>query len=381
MLIGTEHEYSLNGPDFSPLPCSDRILAEVAGYPADETPFSGVLLGKELQKTVIEFIPPTPARNVPKLEASLFSGIEGFFSRFGSRYTLLGLGMHPLLTLDQTAVWEHGEREYYEAYDRIFGLRQHGWLNIQALQINLSYRDSDHLVALYNRVRALLPYLVAITAASPFVEGKSTGLADNRLRYYRENQDRIPEICENIVPERLNSLQEYLDSLERVYGALRRLDGDVLCDEWVASRGLIVRFSRPCIEIKALDEQECLRSDMAVCAFVRALLSCRDLALEEDRDTLLELTGNAMEKGTGALRPELQALYRRAYRAATKEDRFYLPYIKKKIEEGSLAEQMEREARNAGSIRAILPGLADSLRTNEPWVRPGSRPVFSKDIR
>ena len=369
MLIGTEHEYSLNRPDFSPLPESDRILSEVAGYPADETPFSGVLLGKELQKTVIEFIPPAPARSVPELEASLLPGLEGFYSRFGPRYTLLGLGMHPLLTLDQTSVWEHGEREYYEAYDRIFGLRQHGWLNIQALQINLSYRDNDDLVSLYNRVRALIPYLVAVTAASPFVEGKSTGLADNRLRYYRENQARIPEICQDIIPERLHSLQDYLDSLERIYGQLRRLDGAVLCDEWVASRGLIVRFSRPCIEIKALDEQECLRSDMAVCAFVRALLSCRDLSLEEDRDMLLELTGKAMEKGTDALRPELRALYRRAFRAARKDERQYLPYIERRIEEGSLAEQMAHEVRKAGSIREILPGLANALRTNEPWVR------------
>ncbi|MBP1928224.1 gamma-glutamyl:cysteine ligase YbdK (ATP-grasp superfamily) [Methanolinea mesophila] len=350
------------------MPCSDTILAEVAGYPADETPFSGVLLGKELQKTVIEFIPPAPARNVPELEASLLPGIEGFFSRFGSRYSLLGLGMHPLLTLDQTSVWDHGEHEYYQAYDRIFGLRQHGWLNIQALQINLSYRDTGHLVWLYNRVRALIPYLVAITAASPFVEGRPTGLADNRLRYYRENQARIPEICENIIPERLRSLQDYLDSLERIYGALRRLDGDILCDEWVASRGLIVRFSRPCIEIKALDEQECVRSDMAVCAFVRALVSCRDLSLEEDRDALVELTGKAMEGGTAALRPELRALYRKACRAATDEERRYLPYIERRIESGSLAEQMVREARNEGSIRALLPGLAGSLRTNEPWI-------------
>jgi hypothetical protein len=367
MLIGTEHEYSINAPDFTPLPESDRILGEVAGYPADETPFSGVLLGKELQKTVIEFIPPAPARNVPELEASLLPGIEGFFSRFGSRYTLLGLGMHPLLTLDQTAVWEHGEREYYQAYDRIFGLRQHGWLNIQALQINLSYQDNDHLVALYNRVRALLPYLIAVTAASPFVEGKSTGLMDNRLRYYRENQVRIPEICRDIVPERLDSLQDYLDSLERIYGELRCLDGDILCEEWIASRGLIVRFSRPCIEIKALDEQECLRSDMAVCAFVRGLLSCRDLALEEDRETLLDLTRKAMEGGTDALRPELRALYRKANRAAPGDERQYLPLIGRRIEEGSLAEQMEREARKAGSIREILPGLAEALRRNEPW--------------
>ena len=48
--------------------------------------------------------------------------------------------MHPLLTLEQTTYWDHDEQDYYQAYDRLFNIKQHGWLNIQALQINIPYR-------------------------------------------------------------------------------------------------------------------------------------------------------------------------------------------------------------------------------------------------
>ena len=367
MKIGTEHEYSVNSPDFDPLPVSDRIIEEISGSVAGEIPFAGLSLCKELQKTVIEFVPARPAATVHDLEMSILPGIDEFYRRFGDRYRLLGLGMHPLLRLGQTSVWDHDEQEYYAAYDRLFNIRQHGWLNIQALQINLEYRDESGLVDLYNRLRCIIPYLVAVTASSPLVEGKTTGLMDNRLVYYQENQRQIPLICNRIIPEKIGSLKDYLSVQEEIYSELRRRDADILCEEWVTSGGLIIRFSRPCIEIKALDEQECLRSDMAVCAFVRALLRCRSLALEEDRDSLVGLTREVIEKGTAAVRPELEVLYKKACGAATRDERRYLPLIGERITDGSLAEQMRARLDQGGDIRGMLKELSESLRSNVPW--------------
>ena len=68
----------------------------------------------------------------------------------------------------------------YQTYDRLFNIRQHGWLNIQALQVNLSYAGEKDLLMQYNRIRTLLPYLVALSASSPMVEGSLTGAMDNR---------------------------------------------------------------------------------------------------------------------------------------------------------------------------------------------------------
>ncbi len=367
MTIGTEHEYTINNRAFQPLPVSDEILSEVCGKTESEASFGKVTLCKELQKTVLEFIPKKPSDSLFELEDQVFSGISRFYHRFGNRYRLLGLGMHPTLTLDQTRVWDHDEGEYYEIYDRLFSIQQHGWLNIQALQINVSYSNDEELVSQYNTISSLLPYLIAITASSPFVEGKLTGSVDNRLIAYRQNQEQIPILCNDIIPVKINSVSDYRNLLKKMYRELRKRNAGILCEEWVNSHGAIVRFSRKCIEVKALDGQECVRSDMAVCAFLRALIRSRNLDTEDNRETLLELTDTAIHKGTELLRPELLQMFSWAEKAATREEQTYLPIIKNRICHGSLGEQIRDRFEITGDIRQILGELEHSLRTNRCW--------------
>ena len=367
MTIGTEHEYSINDNNFRPLPVSDLILKSICGRYESEILFGDVKLGKELQKTVLEIIPRTPAEEISGLEAHIHRGVRKFSDIFRDRYHLLGLGMHPTLTLDETAVWDHDEGEYYEIYDRLFNIRQHGWLNIQALQINLSYRNEKDLVGTYNRIRSLLPYLIAVTASSPMVEGKLTGSCDNRLLYYRKNQKEIPQICNNILPDKIRAVADYRSAQEEVFASLREHGADILCEEWVNSSGLIIRFSRKCLEIKALDEQESVHSDMAVCAFVRSLLRCRSLSLESDEGALHSIMEQAITKGTEGLRPELTKLYSAAWQTATEDERRFLPVIKERIEKGSLAELMTGRFFREPEITPVLAELAACLKENRSW--------------
>jgi hypothetical protein len=367
MTIGTEHEFSINDPQFSPLPVSDTILKEICGSYESEILFGDIKLGKELQKTVLEMVPRNHAESIAVLEGQLMRGIRKFSHIFRDRYQLLGLGMHPTLKLEETAVWDHDEGEYYEAYDRLFGIRQHGWLNIQALQVNLSYSGEKDLVTHYNRLRSLLPYLIAVTAASPIVEGKSTGTTDNRLLYNRENQKEIPLICNRIIPEKIGSVRDYRREQETIFAELRERDAAILCEEWVNSGGVIIRFSRKCLEIKALDEQDCIRSDMAVCAFIRSLLRCGSLSLEQDQEALLALTEDAIRGGTAGLRPELEQMYTKAWGHATAEERLYLPLIRERIEHGSLAELVRDRFEREREITPVLADLARSLKTNVPY--------------
>lgn len=367
MTIGTEHEYSINDACFNAVPVSDQIIKTICGSFESEILFGDVKLGKELQKHVLEFIPRFPVDDLSQLEAQLVSGIQKFYRIFPDRYQILGLGMHPTLTLDKTAVWDHDEGEYYAAYDRLFNIRQHGWLNIQALQINLSYAGDKELVALYNRLRPLLPYLVAITASSPMVEGRLTGFADNRLRYYMANQKEIPRICNRIIPEKIRNAGEYCSAQEEIFAELRQRDATILCEEWVNSSGIIIRFSRKCLEIKALDEQESIRSDMAVCAFIRALLRCRSLPVETDQDQLIALMERAIRDGTASMHPELEKLYTIAWQKATDDERRYLPVIEDRIQNGSLAEQIIRRFNEDRDMVPILSAMAHCLRFNSPY--------------
>lgn len=368
--IGTEHEYSINDRDWNPLPISDKIIERISGAVEHEVSFGGIKISKELQKHALELIPARPG-SLSFLEENLFRGLTELYRATNNEYKFLGLGMHPLLTLDRTTYWDHDEQEYYHTYDRLFNIRQHGWLNIQALQVNIPFQSKEEMVVVFNRIRSLIPYLVAVSASSPFVEGRLTSYMDNRLVYYRENQRRIPSICNDILPERLESAKDYVKINRGIYRELKSCGADILCREWVNSRGLIVRFTRSCVEVKAIDEQECLRSDMAVTAFLMALLRS-DIVLEEDEDALRSVLEEAMKRGVSGLRPELERLYFAAQKSATKEERIYLPIVARRIEQGSLAELMAQKFKETGEIKPLLDEMEWSLRENRPYsIEPG----------
>jgi gamma-glutamyl:cysteine ligase YbdK (ATP-grasp superfamily) len=367
--IGTEHEYSINDKDFRPLPISDKIIEGISGAVSDEVPFGGISLSKELQKHVLELIPARPG-TLGFLEESLYRGLCDLYRATNYEYGFLGLGMHPLLNLGETTYWDHDEQDYYQAYDRLFNIKQHGWLNIQALQINVPYEDE--LVSMFNKIRALMPYLVAVSASSPVVEGKKTPYMDNRLVYYRENQIQIPEICHGILPEKLESVNDYIEVNRGIYSQLKSCQAEILCHEWVNSRGVIVRFTRKCLEIKAIDEQECLHSDMAMTAFLLALLRS-ELCLEEDENALRVLLEDAMQHGVAGLRPELEKLYKAAQKNATKDELQYLPIVAKRIEQGSLAEIMAQKMQETGRIEPILAQMEWCLRENRSYLAEAER--------
>lgn len=367
MGVGTEHEYSINDSNFRPLPVSDLIIERISGKIQNEALLGNIIVSKELQKHVLEIVPHQPSEQLATLEKEIHSGITTLYHLFTNEYKLLGLGMHPLLTLDMTEVWNHDEGEIYKHYDRIFTIRQHGWLNIQALQINVPYSDENHLVSLYNKIRLLLPYIIAVSAASPFVEGKLTGTMDNRLIYYRQNQRNIPLICNDLIPEKITRLDDYTTIQNEIFEQLKRQDAEILCKEWVNSRGVIVRFSRQCLEIKAIDEQECVHSDMAMTAFVLALLRCKDLNVDDDHDALLSMTEDAIISGTQKLRPELEKLFSQALVNATIDEKRYLPLVKKRIEKGSLAEVLTRRYTYRKSMSSLLQHLEYCLRENIPY--------------
>jgi hypothetical protein len=367
MTIGTEHEFSISDSGFHPLPVSDQILKEICGSYESEILFGDVRLAKELQKTVIEMIPRSPEEEITALESQMAKGLSRFYRIFGNRYRLLGLGMHPTARVHEIPVWDHDEGEYYRAYDRLFDIRQHGWLNIQALQINLSFRDSRELISRFNRIRSLLPYLIAITASSPVVEGRLTGSCDNRLLYYRQNQKEIPVLCSGIIPEKIRTVADHNRRMDNIWRELRSCGADILCEEWVDSAGVVVRFSRKCLEIKALDDQESIHSDMAVAAFVRPLLRCHNLPVENGQDALLDMTERAIRQGTAGMKDDLRQLYAIAWRNATPDERAYLPVVRDRIENGCLAERITGRISHGEALITVLADMETCLRENRAY--------------
>jgi gamma-glutamyl:cysteine ligase YbdK (ATP-grasp superfamily) len=268
------------------------------------------------------------------------------------RARLLGTGMHPLLKLEETGIWPHRHRKIYEEYGKIFNLKQHGWLNIQSFHLNLPYATEKDGINLHNWLSELCAYVPAISAASPFYEGRGGEAVDNRLLFYQINQKQVPSITGDVVPEYTSSLKGYREEVIGRYSrelAKAGADKTLLFKEWVNSRGVIFRFDRVALELRVMDEQECIKSDVALSCFVRAVL--RGLLANNEElspHPLLVKDFNAIRaKGLNAevthphgttAKQVCQHLYYNAWANANPEEKKYLPLIQKRITEGSLSE-------------------------------------------
>jgi len=288
---GIELEYMLVDSDtLAVAPVADRLLAMQAGEIVNEVVRGELAWSNELVLHVIELKTNGPA-----------SGLDGLSDRFHEairrinldlspmRIALLPTAMHPLFRPDfETRLWPHGQNEIYAAYDRIFRCRGHGWSNLQSMHINLPFADDREFQRLHAAIRVVLPLIPALAAASPLVEGVWTGWMDSRLRFYRDNQKRIPEIAGQVVPESVASIDEYRRRiLDPMYAAIRPFDpDDILSDDWLNSRGAIARFERQTIEIRVIDIQECPAADLAIAEAVVALIKRL-----HDHDELIEQGG------------------------------------------------------------------------------------------
>jgi gamma-glutamyl:cysteine ligase YbdK (ATP-grasp superfamily) len=291
--LGVELEYMIvDRETLSVLPIADELLRAVAGKYEDEIEQGPLRWSNEMVLHVVELKTNGP---VPSL-----SGLDGTFAGHVTRInellrplggTLMPTGMHPWMDPGlETRIWPHQKRAIYDSYHRIFDCRRHGFANLQSVHLNLSFHGDEEFARLHAAVRFLLPILPAIAASSPAVEGRLTGLLDNRLEVYRGNQRRIPSITGRVIPEAVYTRRQYRDKiLRRLYRDIAPLDpGRVLRHEWLNSRGAIPRFHRDTIELRILDVQECPQADLAIAsaivAVLKALVRGRWTSVDDLRD-------------------------------------------------------------------------------------------------
>lgn len=400
-VVGLELEYATVDADLVPHASVDDALRLLHGRPTSDAEHRDVGYGNELAAHVFEIKTLHPQRSLVTAERQLVRGLRHVATLLDCELgvTLLPTGMHPLMRPDEATLWRRAGRRIYETYDRIFGVIGHGWLNVQATHVNLPFGTERETVLLHNAIACLLPYLPAITASSPIVEGRITGELDNRLRFYQSNQRRIPAIAGVIIPEFVSSYADYRRRiLKPIYRALDGVrGGDVLRHEWVNSRGAILRFMRQAIEIRVLDTQECIKADVAVAAFVRGALRWMVKELRSGRitlpphDMLVRDFNAVIAKGRWAAvrAPHLTAPrsplpaqdvigplveYARCHLSAHESP--YLDIIRDRLENGSLAERivtaLKRRAPRPGArrrtaIQDIYRELTDCLLANRVW--------------
>ncbi len=274
---GIEIEYAIvDSETLDVRAIADKLLADVAGTEVNEFADGPIAWSNELSLHVIELKTNGPAASLDGLD-DLFSKEVARIDRLLEKHKarILPGPMHPWMDpLTEQRLWPHEQNEIYAAYDRIFNCRGHGWANLQSMHINLPFANDAEFVRLHDAIRIALPVLPALAAASPYVDGKASGLLDTRLDTYRLNQKRVPAITGRVIPDRVASIDEYHSRiLQPMFQAIAPLDPEqVLNGEWLNSRGAIARFDRGAIEIRILDAQESPRADLAVARAVVALV-------------------------------------------------------------------------------------------------------------
>jgi gamma-glutamyl:cysteine ligase YbdK (ATP-grasp superfamily) len=286
--FGVELEYMIvDRKTLDVRPMADELLKMVSGdYSGDaepDGPDGPVSWSNELALHVVELKTARPAEDIMPL-AEFFQDhvrrINGLLAPKGA--CLLPTAMHPWMDPNrEMKLWPHEYNIVYDAFDRTFGCKGHGWANLQSAHLNLPFGSDEEFGRLHAAIRLVLPLIPALAASSPVTDGAVTGLADSRVDVYRTNARRVPAVAGMVIPEPVFTRADYQNKLlGSVYAALSPFDPEgVLRFEWANARGCIARFDRGAIEIRLVDLQEHPAADLAVARLIAQVVR----ALAEER--------------------------------------------------------------------------------------------------
>jgi gamma-glutamyl:cysteine ligase YbdK (ATP-grasp superfamily) len=382
---GVELEYMIvDAETIDVRPIADRVIAAEHGRVENEIERGAFAWSNELARHVIELKTNGPAADLGGL-ATGFSAevrrIEEQLAPIGAR--LLPTAMHPWMDpTREFQIWPFEGREIYGLFDRIFDCRRHGWANLQSAHLNLPFANDDDFGRLHAATRALLPLIPALSAASPFVDGRHPGILDARLEAYRTHAARVPAVTGAVISEPVFTRAAYEALLEGIYADLAPLDPEgTLRHEWVNARGCIARFDRMALEIRLIDVQECPQADLAIAACVSRVLRAlctdgsdaqrrrlRDLdtgrlarllthtiadaecAEVDDRSYLVALDLDGTTRSAG----DVWRVLVERHVAADPDIAEYLPALEVILEEGSLARRLLRRVGREPRREALL---------------------------
>ena len=301
--FGVELEYMIVDRDtLNVRPICDELLKAVTGtYEGEVMPDgdnSPIAWSNELALHVVEFKTAEPSATLTGLDETFHAHVRRvneLLKPMNAR--LLPTAMHPWMDPHkELKLWPHDASPIYEAFNRIFSCKGHGWANLQSVHLNLPFADDEEFGRLHAAIRAVLPLLPGIAAASPLADGQLTGFKDTRIDVYRTNARRVPSVSGHAIPEPVYTRKAYeSELLAGIYRDIAPLDPDgTLQYEWLNARGCIARFDRGSIEVRLLDIQECPKADLAIVALI--VEAVRALADENwiDQPTLRSLDMLAM---------------------------------------------------------------------------------------
>jgi carboxylate-amine ligase len=176
--LGIEVELALVDAESGALTCvAPELLARVgAAYPDAEHP----KIKKELYQCTVEVITGV-CTSVSEARADLAESmreVERAAAESGA--AIMGAGLHPFTPWHQLTLSE-GER-YQRLVDTIAWPARR--LTTHGVHVHVGVRSGDKAIATVNALTGYLPVFLALSAASPYWNGRDTGLASTRTKIF-----------------------------------------------------------------------------------------------------------------------------------------------------------------------------------------------------
>jgi carboxylate-amine ligase len=202
--VGLEEEFALLDPgDLALTPRFEELSDAAASDPELAASIAGELISSEIEIRSGRGADLAAARSSQReLRRRLFALAAGCGVELGAT------GTHP---------WSDYREQHIidtEHYRRVAdGLQYVAWRNNTfSLHIHVGIRGADRAVVICDRLRPLLPVLLAISANSPFLDGRNSGLHSARTQIFTRSFPRCG------VPDAFGAWDSFADYIAMLFG-------------------------------------------------------------------------------------------------------------------------------------------------------------------
>jgi carboxylate-amine ligase len=200
LTVGIEEEYALVHPETLELiPKFEELRDAGAGDPVLADAISGELISSEIE------IRSGRGEDIADARAKQHEARRRLFALADAHGVRLGsTGTHPLSDYREQHIID--TPHYHRVED---GLKYVAWRNNTfALQVHVGVQGADRAVQVCDRLRPVLPMLLAISASSPFVDGRDSGLHSARTQIFTKSFPRCG------VPDVIGGWQQWADYVD-----------------------------------------------------------------------------------------------------------------------------------------------------------------------
>ena len=200
LTVGIEEEYALVHPETLELiPKFEELRDAAAADPVLADAISGELISSEIE------IRSGRGEDIADARAKQHEARRRLFALADAHGVRLGsTGTHPLSDYREQHIID--TPHYHRVED---GLKYVAWRNNTfALQVHVGVQGADRAVQVCDRLRPVLPMLLSISASSPFVDGRDSGLHSARTQIFTKSFPRCG------VPDVIGGWQQWADYVD-----------------------------------------------------------------------------------------------------------------------------------------------------------------------